>query len=64
MKIVVAVGGHFSSERHLDSSVTGAAEQSTILRVPPERQYTILCDESKTLILSTDSFIYLVIEAL
>jgi hypothetical protein len=63
-KIVAAVDGHRSSQCHLDESVFGAAGQSTILRIPPERKYLALCDESKTLIQSINPFIYLMIEAL
>jgi hypothetical protein len=62
-KIVAAVDGHRSSGSHLDGSVDGAAGQSTILRVPPEKMHTFLFDESKTLIQTINSFIYLMIEA-
>ena len=62
-KSVAAADGHRSSERHLDGSVVGAAKQSTIFRIPTERIHNTLCDESKTLIQPTYSFIYLMIEA-
>ena len=61
-KIVAAVDGHRFSERHLDGSVVGAAKQSTIFRIPTERIHNTLCDESKTLILLIDLFIYLMVE--
>ena len=62
-KSVAAVEGQRSSHSHLDGSVPGAAGQSTIVRVPPQRKHSALWDESKTMILSIDSFIYRVIEA-
>jgi hypothetical protein len=62
-KRVAAVEGHRSSQRYLNGSVERTAGQSIIFRVPTERMYPALCNESKTLILSIDSFIYLVIEA-
>ena len=61
-KIVAAVDGHGSSDRHIDGCVLGAAGQSTIFHVPNERIHNALIDESKTLILLIDSFIYLMIE--
>jgi len=63
-KEIAAVDGHRSSEPHLDGSVVGAAGQSAIFRVPKERPDNSLFEESKALILSIHSFIYLMIEVL